>query len=126
MVDIRLLLLLSLKLSWSLQVAVDGTVLVADHLSIICLVLPTTSSRHVLLNVEPQSQESFLDCVRFHVDNRFDLLLAEVEAELLEHLDVERVPVVGLLREGVGLAVVVQVHEFWLVVLHDFRQQHAV
>ena len=126
MIDIRLLLLLTLKLCWSLQVAVDSTVLVSDYVSLICIVLTTTSSRHVLLDVEPQSQQSFLDCVRFHINDSFNLLLAEVEAELFEHLYVEGIPIVGLLGEGVGLAVVVQVDEFWLVVLHDFSQQHAV
>ena len=56
-----------------------------------------------------KSDQDLLDCVRLHAHDCFYLFLAQLQAQLLEHLHIERVPIVGLLRDRVRLTVVVHV-----------------
>ena len=95
-----------------------GVILIVCEVAVLGVVL---APRQELLEVEAQGEQSFLDGVRLHVDDVINLLLAETEAQLLEHFQVQRVPVVALLGNGVGLAVVVQIDEFWREMAHDFR-----
>ena len=89
--------------------------------------LPLTASvRHVGFNVVLDRHHDFFNRIRFHVNDSFDLFLAKVQSKLLEDLDVEGVPVVGLLGDGVSRAVVVHVDQLRQVMLHDLCQEHSV
>ena len=46
-----------------------------------------------------ERDEYFLHGVGFHPYHCLNLLLAELETQLLQHLDVQCVPIVGLLRD---------------------------
>jgi hypothetical protein len=88
--------------------------------------LPLATAIQMLSDVELKRQKYEFDTVWRHVHNIFDFFLAQAEAQLLEHLRVERVPVVSLLRDRVRLAVVVHVHHLREVVLHHLGGQHGV
>ena len=71
-------------------------------------------------------KKDLLDRVGFHIDNIFDLFLAQIQSKLLEYFDVERVPVVGLLADRVRLAIVVHVDELGQVMLDDLGEENAI
>jgi hypothetical protein len=71
-------------------------------------------------------KEQFLDDARSGVGDVLDVRLAELYAQLLEGLAVERVPVLDLFGQRVGGRVVVQVDQFGTVVLQQLGHHQAV
>ena len=71
-------------------------------------------------------KKDLFDRIWLHVDNIFDLFLAQIQSKLLENFDVERVPVVGLLTYRVRLAIIVHVDELGQVMLDDLGEKHAI
>ena len=81
---------------------------------------------HEGLNMVLECQEYFLNCVRLHSHNVFDLLLVQVETQLFQHLGVQSVPIVRFLGQGVGGAVVMHVYKLWHVVLDNLCAEDSV
>ena len=81
---------------------------------------------HVGIYVVSQSQQDFLDAVRIHVNDSLNLLLAQIKSKLLESFDIERVPIIGLLTDGVRLTIVVHVDHLGQIVLNNLSEENTI
>ena len=120
-IELLLLFLGAHVARWLLEIALLRSVLVVGHFVIRELALiDAASTVDELLDVILGGNKHFLDRIGLHTDRSFNLFLRQIQPKLLKHFDVQGVPVVGLLADGVRLAVVVHVDILRKGVLYYF------